>query len=233
MRDLEKRIAAYLDGTKAVVFDFHDTLVNAKAGYIAHNMALAEHFGVPKTYEEVVKLYGIGDFREMLRQLCGTDDLDAVMAVHALGKHRPEFQLQPISTVPNDLSTLRRLGYIVGIFTATTPDMLKRDMGLAGYETDSLCDFTDTVYSMGIKKSDPRSFDSTIAHLAQRGIAPSQAVYVGDGLGDMQGSLGAGFKFIGIEQGFIPRRAFADHGVLSLPGVHELVRIIRRKDGKL
>lgn len=210
----------------------HDTLVNAKSGYIAHNIELSEKFGVPKTKEEVIALYSIGDFNEMLRRLCGTNDLDAIMAIHALGKHRQEFQLQPITTIPQDLSTLRRLGYVVGIFTATTPQMLMRDLQIARYDIE-LFDFLDTVYSTGTKKSDPKSFESTLLHLVERGITPQQALYVGDGLGDMTGSLGAGMKFIGIEQGFVSAEEFADHGVLSLPGVHELVNIIRRNHGQL
>lgn len=233
MRDYENRVLDYIKDAKALVFDMHDTLVDAKSGYIAHNMALAKQFNVPKTREEVIRLYGIGDFKEMLRQLCGTDNIDEIMAVHALGKHRPEFQLQPIETIPHDLRTLRRLGYVTGVFTATTPDMLVRDLGIAGYVRDELFDFTDTVYTTGIKKSDPRSFSATLSQLADRRINPDQAVYVGDGLGDMQGSLGAGMRFVGIEQGFISPEEFAEHGVLSLPGVHELVNIIRRKHGQL
>jgi len=233
MRGYERQVADYLNDTRAFVFDMHDTLVDGKTGYIAHNMELAKKFDVPKTREEVIELYGIGDFKEMLRQLCGTDDLDAIMAVHALGKHRAEFQLQPISTVPNDLRTLRRLGYVVGIFTATTSAMLMRDLEIAHYDIDELFDFTDTVYSTSVKKSDPKSFATTIAHLAQYGIAPEQTLYVGDGRGDMQGSLGAGLKFIGIEQGFVTREEFADNGVLSMPNVHGLVNVVRRKHGQL
>lgn len=220
MKDYEKCVSRYLGSVKAIVFDMHDTLVDGKSGYIAHNMALAEHFGVLKTREEVIELYGIGDFEEMLRRLCATSNLDEIMAVHALGKNNPEFQLRPFATIPNDISTLRRLGYIVGLLTATTHELLMRDLGIAGYDVE-MFDFIDTVYSTGIKKSDPRSFRNTIAHLADCSITPNEALYVGDGLGDMTGSLEAGMKFIGIESGFVSAEEFADHGVLSMPGVNE------------
>ena len=73
------------------------------------------------------------------------------------------------------------------------------------------------------------SMDSVIAAVR----SGADAVYLGDGLGDMIGSLGAGFRFVGIERGFISADEFAEHGVYSLPGVHELVNIIRRKHGQL
>lgn len=50
-------------------------------------------------------------------------------------------------------------------------------------------------------------------------------VSIGDGIGDMEGALGAGMKFIGVEQGFVKSAEWAKHGVLSLPGVKELVKI--------
>lgn len=233
MRGYESQVSEYIDGAKAFVFDMHDTLVDGKSGYILHNMELAARFGVPKSREKVEKLYGNGDFREMLRRLCDTDDLSAIMKVHAEGEHDPRFQLRPFENIPHDLRLLRRLGYVTGIFTATTPAFLERDLATAGYDPDELFDFTDTVYSTGVKKSDPASFRSTAAKLFDRDITPAEAVYVGDGLGDMTGSLGAGFRFVGIERGFISADEFAEHGVYSLPGVHELVNIIRRKHGQL
>lgn len=233
MKGYESKVSEYIDGAKAFVFDMHDTLVDGKSGYIAHNMELAARFGVPKSRDQVIELYGIGDFREMLRRLCETDDLGAIMKVHAEGEHDPRFQLQPFDNIPHDLRLLRRLGYVTGLFTATTPAFLERDLSTAGYDSSELFDFTDTVYSTGVKKSDPDSFRSTVAKLSDRDIAPADTVYLGDGLGDMTGSLGAGFRFVGIERGFISADEFAEHGVYSLPGVHELVNIIRRKHGQL
>lgn len=233
MRGYESQVSEYIDGAKAFVFDMHDTLVDGKSGYIAHNMELAARFGVPKSRDQVIELYGIGDFREMLRRLCETDDLSAIMKAHAEGEHDPRYQLKPFENIPHDLRLLRRLRYVTGVFTATTPTFLERDLATAGYDPDELFDFTDTVYSTGVKKSDPDSFRSTVAKLSDRDVTPEDSFYLGDGLGDMTGSLGAGFRFVGIERGFISADEFAEHGVYSLPGVHELINIIRRKHGKL
>lgn len=233
MNERSRRVAEYIKDAKAFVFDLDDTLIQSKEGLERHNMALAERFGAPKTLEQVRQLYAIANLGDMLRALCGTDDIEAILAERDRTKDNPEYALQPIAGVPEGLKSLKRLGYVTALFTAVSPDILDEKLVSVGYDKTDLFDFTDTVYSTGAQKSNPKSFTNVINQLKSRNIAPDESVYVGDGLGDMEGSLGAGMRFVAAETGYISATEFDEHGVHSLPGVTELIRIIKHRHGEL
>lgn len=54
-------------------------------------------------------------------------------------------------------------------------------------------------------------------------MTPAEVLYVGDGLHDMRGALGAGFNFLGVETGLVTAKQFQMAGALSIPGIEHLI----------
>lgn len=219
-------ILHYLDGVEAFVFDWDDTLVDTRTGKLAQNKAMAKMFGVERTDEEVSEYYDSGmPLMQMLAELCQTNDYDALEAARIKSYNNFEFTKRTIDGAERGVRIIRDLGFRTALFTATSEAALEMDMLTPGFRRE-LFDGVMHVPDMQ-KKSDPAAFALPLAWLAVRGIEAENAAYVGDGLGDMQGSLGAGMKFVGIEGGAVSGEMFAGHGVYSLPGVRQLAALAR------
>ncbi len=230
----ENRISETIGNVQAVIFDWDDTCIETAPAKIAQNIHIARQFGQNRTVEDVKELWPNMHFRDMLMTLCATDDWEATQKIVDEGYDAPEFAKRPISTFPSDLAALKRIGLHVGMLSAVSRALYEKDLRNYSY-TDSPFDYTQTLEDTPTHKPDPRVFAPAIEWLATQHISPDQAIYLGDGLGDMNAAQGAGMKFVAITEsgGFISAEEFAEHGVASLPGVHEFVNIIRRTHGQL
>jgi phosphoglycolate phosphatase-like HAD superfamily hydrolase len=233
MGPYEKRVEAYVKDVDAFVFDWDDTLIDTIPGKVAHNIAVAREFGVERTEDEVKQLWQTRNFIDMITALCGTDDIPAIMSIVRRDYHDPRYAKRPIETIDRDLAFLHRQSKKMGIVTSISRDIFAADFVHSGIKNKAIFDYVQTLEDTTQHKPDPRVFDPTTLWLNSAGIVVNQAVYVGDGLGDMEAAFGAGYKFIGIERGFISAEEFEENGVISLPGVHELVTIIRRIHGHI
>ena len=222
----DRRIANYLHGVKAVVFDWDDTLIDSKTGKLAQNRDLAHKFGVTRSNEEVEALYRNGmSLPEMLVELCDHKaGFDKIWQEAKKVYDKPEYSKRLIDGAEQSVRTLRSLGYYTLLFTATSREALELDMASTGFDPEV---FDNQLLHVpnGIAKSDPRAFSPVLDWLATHEMSPSEAMYVGDGLGDMRGAIAAGMKFLGVEQGFISRAEFAELDVLSVPNTQKLATI--------
>lgn len=233
MSNYMNRVGEALDKARAVFFDWDDTLILTARGKIAQNIDIAAVFGRTVDEEEVRDLYATGgSFPEMMQSLCGTSDMKAIMAEVHKGYDAPQYAKQPIETMPRDIKLLKRIGYQVGVLSSTTREVFEKDM--TTLEIDSkLFDYVQLADDTEVHKPHPAVFDPAVRWLLSHGIKPSETVYVGDGLGDMNAADGAGIEFIAVGTGLISAEEFAEHGVMVLPGVHELANIVRRRHGQL
>lgn len=189
-------------------------------------MALAEHFGVTRTESEVERLYRSGkSLSDMLVELCAHQaSMDEIWQVAMSEYHNPEFAKRPIEGAIRSVRWLRGLGYRTALFSATSPKALSEDMRATGVDPGEFSGATLHV-AEGMRKSDPESFAPVLEWLASYGLSAREALYVGDGLGDMEGSTGAGLRFVGVEQGFITAEEFREAGALSVASVQKLATI--------
>ncbi len=222
----DRRIANYLHGVKAVVFDWDDTLIDSKTGKLAQNRDLAHKFGVTRSNEEVEALYRNGmSLPEMLVELCDHKaSFDEIWQETKKDYHKPDYSKRLIDGAEQSVRTLRNLGYHAVLFTATSQEALRLDMTNTGFDPKV---FDDQLLHApkGMAKSDPRAFSPVLDWLATHKTSPSEAMYIGDGLGDMEGATAVGMKFLGVEQGFISSAEFAELGVLSVSSTQKLATI--------
>ena len=222
----DHRIANYIRGVKAVVFDWDDTLVDSKTGNLAQNRDLAEKFGVTRSEEEVEALYRNGiPLPDMLVELCDhTATFEEIWQEAKKDYSKPEYSKRLIDGAEQSVRTLQGLGCHTLLFTATSRDALKMDIANTGFDPGVFGNQLLHV-PQGIAKSDPRAFSPVMGWLTNHDISHRDALYVGDGLGDMSGAIAAEMKFLGVEQGFVSHDEFTEHGALSVPNTQKLAAI--------
>jgi phosphoglycolate phosphatase-like HAD superfamily hydrolase len=216
--------ASYMAGyikphIKVVLFDHDDTLVATyKAKWAEHKYVARTYYGRELTDNDIRPHWG-KPLRELMCLLYGTDDAD-----QALAYNRQIHTNFPKILHDDTIATLTRLkqnGRKLGVITATHRASFSYDLAHFNIPED-LLDFTQTEDDTSFHKPDPRVFDPVLQWLAKEKIAPSNVLYVGDGLHDMRAAFGAGFEFIGITTGLVTRDEFIRHGVIALNKLSEL-----------
>ncbi len=206
--------------TKAVLFDFDDTLVATikpkwqQHKYIARtwynkdllDAELHEHWGKP--------------LKDLIGHLYGVEDTNTALArINQVRHHYPKILFEDSVAV---LQRLKTLGKYVGLVTAHITAGLDYDFITLGIPKD-VFDYIQTADDTDYHKPDPRVFDPTKQWLAQYAIEPSEVTYVGDGLLDAAAAQGAGFEFIGATTGLVSAETFHSLGFTAVRHLAELL----------
>jgi phosphoglycolate phosphatase len=158
----------------------------------------------------------------MVGLLYGDDDLDRAVAFEQ-ATHR-DYPKKLFDDTLDVLNVLGEAGMHLGLVTASTRASLITDLEVAGIP-EELFGYTQTQDDTEFHKPDKRVFNPTIAWLGTLSILPSEAVYVGDGLHDMQAALDSGFEFIGITTGLVTQPDFDSNNVNSVSRLKDLIDI--------
>ncbi len=185
-------------GLKAVIFDFDDTLVGSVESKWAQHKHVARTFYDFELTDTELKLHWGKPFNEMVMLLYKTDNLEvATKNVYSCRLEYPKVLFKGSFEL---LEKLHALGIKVGIITATSRYGFDQDLSQHNFPSHTIS-YTQTSEDTSFHKPDPKVFEPTIAWLSSHDIAPNQAVYIGDGLRDMQAAIGSGLNFIGVETG--------------------------------
>lgn len=204
---------------KAVFFDHDDTLVGTIGPKWAHHKHVARtHYGKELTDEDITPHWG-KPLEELVCLLYGTSDVKQAMA-HNTACHE-DFPKTLFTATIATLERVKKAGKLIGIITATSRFSFEHDLDLHQIPRQYLS-YTQTADDTSYHKPDPKVFEPAIAWLKQRGIAPDEVLYIGDGLHDMRAALGAGFAFLGVETGLVTADQFAAAGVASIPDISQL-----------
>jgi len=213
------------EDTKAVLFDFDDTLVGTiKPKWAQHKHVARQFYDKEITDEQLAEHWG-KPLPALVCALYETDDADRALANnYSCHEDFPKELFE--ATIPTlyHLRTTGRL-MLLGVVTATTRFSFEHDITLLGIPR-VLLDYTQTVDDTPHYKPDPRVFDPTLAWLDDLHIRPDEVTYVGDGLLDMNAAVGAGFNFVGVETGLTTAKQFAAAGAVSVPGIANLVTTV-------
>ncbi len=208
------------EDTKAVLFDFDDTLVaTIQAKWAQHKRVALEFYGITLTDEKIAKHWG-EPFPVIVSNLYETDD-----AEQAIVNNWTCHDEYPKDIFPGTVPTLRHLrvaGKLMGIITATTIASLSHDLVRTAFPRVFI-DYVQTCDDTPHHKPDPRVFKPTLAWLHGVHISPEEVTYVGDGLLDMKAATGAGFNFVGVETGLTTAEQFSEAGAVSVPGIADLI----------
>jgi phosphoglycolate phosphatase-like HAD superfamily hydrolase len=205
--------------TKVVLFDHDDTLVatlgpkGRQHKYVARN-----YYGKDLTDEQLRTHWG-KPLSTLLGLLYDTDDIET-----ALARNRAEYANFPKELHPHTVPALdyiQNSGRKIGIVTATRRPNLEADLAHLGIP-EARFDYLQTEESTPFHKPDPRVFEPAVKWLGGLGIRPGEAVYIGDGLQDMEAALGIGFQFVGVGTGLITPGEFRSRGAKAVNHLGEL-----------
>ncbi len=186
---------------KAVVFDLDGTLLNTLDDLAASvNAALSAHGMPSRTLDEVRRFVGNGVAKLVARAVPDGTDEDTVAAVLATFRayyaaHNLD-KTAPYDGIPAMLAALHAAGLKLAIVTN------KLESATADLRAHF---FADTVaVALGDIPDRPckPAPDSTLAALAQLGVAPDEAVFVGDSDVDVLTAKNAGLPCVAVTWGF-------------------------------
>lgn len=190
-------------GLRAVIFDF-DGVINDSTG-----------LGL----ERVIEIVGAAghkippDIRRRLIQMWGTHGTKLIETAFELDAKTSEelykeweridaTEFFPLVTgAKNVLHNLKTdLNLKVGMLTSRNRQNLTDVMN--HYGLTELFDAIQCRDDYAFGKPDPRAFDYILDLLS---VPRSACIYVGDTIGDRQGAINAGIRFVGVETGFLKR----------------------------
>lgn len=196
--------------TKAVLFDFDETLQDRTLAFEGYMDAFFDEFCPDITADEREKrksdmrITGNGGYVDREKWYAQLIDMwhwsDApspkVLAQHydnTFGYHNAVFADSYVL-----LKTLKEKGYIVGVITNGPSYLQNHKMDESGLRP--YCDIVTVSGDVGIHKPDPRLF----IYVADKiGLKPEECTYVGDHpINDIQGALDAGMKAIRMNYGW-------------------------------
>lgn len=210
------------DHIKVVLFDHDDTLVGTIEPKWAQQKYIAKaYYNKNLTEVELIEHWG-KPLRALFGALYETEDLDRAMDLNL--KHNEKFPKVLRDDTISTLKYLRKVGKKLGVITATHKWSLDYDLETLGIPRE-LFDYIQTEDNTKFHKPDPRVFDPVKAWLKKQNIRPSEVVYVGDGLHDMQAALEAGFEFIGITTGLVTQKDFKANGAAVIKKLADLTKL--------
>lgn len=214
-------IAQLIRQAKAVFFDHNDTLVGTMQAKWAQYKYIASKFYGKRLSNEELRLHWGLPSTSLLRLLYETDHVDIATSYKLATRDRfPKFLFKDTLAT---LKALRMAGKKIGIVTASTLSSIQYDfetLRIPRLMLDYLQTEDDTIFH----KPDPRVFDPAVKWLAQQNIEPSEVVYIGDHLRDLNAARGAGFRFIGISNGVVSVDEFLKLGVPAVARLSELIK---------
>lgn len=204
---------------KAVVFDFDDTLIGTHvATWNLHRHIAKKHYSVELT-DELLRAHWGRPLQHLARHYYGTDNIEE--AIQLMVDYQADFPKEKFHHAESTLKRLKASGRLLGIVSATTLPILKKDAELAELPID-LMDYIQTGEDTEFHKPDPRVFEPMLGWAALKSIAAEEVLYVGDGLQDLKAARGAGLNFIGVATGLVTVEEFTGHGSPSVADIAEL-----------
>lgn len=207
------------DEIKAVVFDFDDTLIGThRAIWDLHRHIAKTYYDIELDDETLMRHWG-RPLHELASNYYGTEDTEAAIAwmVH----HQKDFPKEKFEYTESVLMRLKLGNKVLGLVSATTRQILKKDAEIAGIPLD-IIDYIQTGEDTEVHKPDPGVFAPMLRYMYEREILPHEIIYVGDGIHDMRAAHGANIKFLGVETGLVAADEFAQFNASSIPDASRL-----------
>lgn len=185
---------------KAVIFDWDDTLVST-FGPKVHQWIDdgLKHYKTTITTDDVRAQWG-KPLPAIAAELFGIKEEDAHKILRIMAEESHNYPKVPFESSLSLVESLKSAGYTLCLVTSNSRVSMKRDME---YDPvmNSILGYFDNIFAaddVEHHKPDPRVFDDFLAEL---GLSPEQAIYIGDGEHDASAALMAGLGFIGVNSG--------------------------------
>jgi HAD superfamily hydrolase (TIGR01509 family) len=143
------------------------------------DLAFSGHMGRHDYYEKVLSLFGI------------TDPILLEEGVKAMSLDDNTVEI--FGGVPETIHQLKEKGYILGIITDTALPITKKLNWFDQSGFGGLWDVFISSKELGVRKPDPEMYEKAIQ---QVGICPTDAVFVGHKISELEGAHAVGMKTI-------------------------------------
>lgn len=207
---------------KAILFDHDDTLVaSIKSKWAQHKFIAKTFYDKTLTDADIRRHWG-KPFTVLLKLLYETDNIDMAMSYNICT--RKDYPKALFEDTLATITGLRNAKIKTGIVTSTTNSSLDNDFKTLGISRQ-LFDYIQTEDETIFHKPDSRVFEPTLKWLAQQKIKPSEALYIGDSLTDMNAVAGVGIQFLGITRGLTTQKEFEKHGGRAIKKLADLSKL--------
>lgn len=200
---------------KAFVFDLDGTLLHTLPDLVALTNATLEASGYPpRTDAEILSFVGNGARSLMLQAVpAGTPETAADAALVRWKSLYPTYGhklTRPFPHIEETLSQLRERGARLGVLSN------KFDAGAQDVIAAYLPNTFDAVH--GESADYPRKPNPTglLRMLAELGVSPDEAIYIGDSAGDVDVAVAAGVFPIGVTWGYQPVDCLRERGAKAI-----------------
>lgn len=188
---------------RAVVFDWDGTLMDSKSAIVATYRAVTAellgraHPDTPEEIDHVVQLRAQDAIAELIPDDAALRDSFAARfhEVHVANQAACE----PFQGCLELLAALRERGLGIGVATSKARSRMELDADRTGLGRH--VDVAVTGDDVELAKPDPAS---VVAAITALGVAPAEALYVGDGPNDVRAGRAAGARTVGVAYGFHP-----------------------------
>lgn len=194
---------------KLIIWDFDGTLVDSRP-LIEMGMAFAlERLGLPRSVmDEWLKYVGL-PVEEGIRRTFGPlgQEVDKVLQAYRSFSHADhEHLLAPFEGMESLVRELHGAGVPMAVATSKRGLPLRRQLLGLGWE--GLFDPLVTPDEVTHGKPHPESLELCLKH---HGLAPAEALMVGDTPFDLEMAQRAGVPAVAVGHGFYPREALLEH----------------------
>jgi len=174
-----------------VLFDLDGVLVNSFEAWWQLLNATARHLGYPPIEREQFQAVYGQPTEEDVRAFFPGQSVERVEGYYSA--HFAEYSryVQPMATAAEVVSALRQRGFRTAVITNTPSGLAREILSRAGITPDAVVGGDD------VAKAKPAP-DMVVLACHQLGIAPSEAVVVGDSRYDEQAAAAAGAPFVGL-----------------------------------
>jgi phosphoglycolate phosphatase len=177
----------------AILFDWDGTIVDSVPALFETDAAIARRLGLPFD-REIFKRTFSPNWRRKYDAM-GVSEAQVDEAVAVWSEMFDSGAMKPFPDVPGALRRLAERGHVLGIVTSGSRGSIRPQFARLGL---------DGILGVGVFGDDPVEGKPDAAPLLLAleragGIAPSNAIYLGDALDDMRMAAAAGIRGIGIE----------------------------------
>jgi phosphoglycolate phosphatase len=207
---------------KAVLFDWDDTLIGTIENKWAQHKHVARTWYNKELLDEDLRRHWGKPLHAMVKLLYETGDVELAITRNQLIRAKyPKILFDHTLGV---VTNLRAAQKIIGIVTAHTREGFNHDLNELGIP-GNLFDYTQTSTDTEFHKPDPKVFEPAVEWLGRHRITPSETMYIGDGILDMEAARGAGLRFIGVETGLVKVEQFHELGAVAVKNLSELIPV--------
>lgn len=194
---------------QAVLFDLDDTLTKSHEVIFAHHKAVAKHYGIDLTDEDILVHWG-KPFDQLIQHLYrNSDTLEAMKALNQSLYHQFRKKIQEDT---HDLIVhLLERNMKVGVVTAANTNQAVEDLKFFNVPIDQFF-FIQGAEQTSFHKPHPDVFAPMFERLAGHGVEKAAIVYVGDALHDYHAARDAGISFVAVTTGLVSKDQFSEAG---------------------